>query len=71
MHGLEPVAHVGQRAADDHAHGVIEIAPPHLVGDRDRFEFGGLALAGIADFRGAEFGSPKRSWELVETLGGI
>ena len=48
MHGLEPVAHVGQRAADDHAHGVIEIAAAHLVGDRDRFEFGGLALAGIA-----------------------
>ena len=47
MHRLQAVAHVGQRAADDHAHRVIEIAPPHLVGDRDRLEFGRLALAGL------------------------
>ena len=45
VHRLQPVAHVGQSAADDHAHGVIEITPPHLVGDRDRLEFGTLALA--------------------------
>jgi FMN phosphatase YigB (HAD superfamily) len=25
MHRLQAVAHVGQRAADDHAHGVVEI----------------------------------------------
>ncbi len=36
MHGLQPVAHVGQRAGHDHAHGVIEIRPLHLVDDRDR-----------------------------------
>ena len=31
MHRLQPVANVGQRAPDDHAHGVIEIRSPHLV----------------------------------------
>ena len=36
VHGLEAVAHVGQRAGDDHAHGVIEVAALHLVGDRYR-----------------------------------
>ena len=33
MHGLEAVAHIGQGARDDHAHGVIEISPSHLVVD--------------------------------------
>ena len=32
---LEPVADVGQRARDDHAHRIIEIAGLHLVDDRD------------------------------------
>ena len=36
MHGFQPVAHVGQRTGHDHAHGVIEIRPLHLVDDRDR-----------------------------------
>ena len=35
MHRLQAVANVGQRAAHDHAHGVIEIRPPHLVFDID------------------------------------
>ncbi len=30
VHGLEPVADVGQRAPDDHAHRVIEVRRPHL-----------------------------------------
>ena len=34
LRGLEPVAHVGQRAADDHAHRVREIALLELVLDR-------------------------------------
>ena len=29
--GLQSVAHVGQRAADDHRHGVVEIRPLHLL----------------------------------------
>jgi multiple antibiotic resistance protein len=38
MHGLQAVADIRQRAAHDHAHGVIEIALLHLVGDRDRLD---------------------------------
>ena len=37
MHGLEAVAHVGQRPADDHAHGVVEVGGAHLVRDLDLF----------------------------------
>ena len=40
MHRLQPVAHVGQRAADDHAHCVIEIAFPHLLFDGDGGDLG-------------------------------
>ena len=36
MHGLEAVARIGQRAADDHAHGVIEIGFLQFVFDGDR-----------------------------------
>ena len=36
MHRLQAVAHVGQRPADDHAHGVIEVRRTHLVFDGDR-----------------------------------
>ena len=36
MHRLQAVADVGQRAADDHAHRVVEIRPAHLVFDVDR-----------------------------------
>ena len=35
MHGLEPVTRVRQRARHDHAHGVIEVAALHLLGDGD------------------------------------
>ena len=49
MDRLEPVAHVGQRAADDHAHRVIEIRRLHLIDDVDAFELarGGGRLKGI------------------------
>ena len=40
MHGLEAVANVGQGAAHDHAHRVIEIAAFHFVEDRDGFDVG-------------------------------
>lgn len=36
VHGFQAVAHVGQRAADDHAHRVIEVTRLHLVDDVDR-----------------------------------
>ena len=34
---LQAVANIGQRPADDHAHGVIEVGRAHLVFDGDRF----------------------------------
>ena len=40
MHRLQPVAHVRQRPADDHAHGVIEIGALHFVGDGNRADVG-------------------------------
>ena len=39
VHRLEPVAHVGQGAADDDAHGVVEIGATHLVLDANRDDF--------------------------------
>jgi len=39
VHGLQAVAHVRQRPADDHAHRVIEIALLHLVFEVDREDF--------------------------------
>ena len=44
MHRLQAVTRVGQRARHDHAHGVIEIAALHLLGDRDRTYVGGTAV---------------------------
>ena len=41
MDRLQPVPRIGQRAADDHAHRVIEIGTAHLVFDGDR---GDIAL---------------------------
>ena len=35
MHGLQAIANIGQRAADDDGHRVVEIRPPHLVFDVD------------------------------------
>ena len=40
MHRLETVAHVRQRPRHDHAHGVIEVAALHLLGDGDRANVG-------------------------------
>ena len=36
MGGLEPVARVGQRSSNDHAHRVIHVRPLHFVFDIDR-----------------------------------
>ncbi len=33
--GLQPVAHIGDRSPDDHAHRVIQVRRPHLVLNRD------------------------------------
>ena len=60
MHRLQPVAHIGQRAADDHAHRVIEVGAPHLVGDGDR-----LDVAGGERPEGVLFSSAKAGIEFV------
>ena len=44
VHRLQPVAHVGQRARHDHAHGVIEVGALHLVRDGHGADVGGAAV---------------------------
>ena len=39
--GLQPVAHVGQRAADDDAHRVVEVARAHLLLELARLDAAG------------------------------
>ena len=53
MHGLQAVAHVGQRAPDDHAHGIVEIRLLHLGFDIHREEgvWISSAIARLAPFR--------------------
>ena len=46
MHGLEAVAHIGQRAADDDRHRVVEIRPAHLVFNVDGNHVGGSGAGG-------------------------
>ena len=48
VHGLQAVADIGQSAAHDHAHGVIEVALLHLVGDRDRLDVAAQIRAVVA-----------------------
>ena len=31
MHGLQSIAHIGQGAADNHTHGVVEVRLTHLI----------------------------------------
>ena len=38
VHGLQPVAHVGQRAPDDDGHRVVEVRRAHLVLERARLD---------------------------------
>src|SRR3546814_4700972 len=49
MNGLQAVAHIGQGAAHDHAHRVIEVGGPHLLFDRYRrdVESVGRQLCGL------------------------
>jgi hypothetical protein len=49
VHRLQAVAHIGQRTAHDHAHGVVEIRPLHFLHDGNRLDVGReLAAAGSA-----------------------
>ena len=56
VHRLQTVAHVRKRAADDHAHRVIEIAALHLVEDRNRFDVLRTAARGPFVFVVSQFG---------------
>ena len=60
MHRLQTVAHVGKRAADDHAHRVIEIAALHLVEDRNRLDVLRAAARGPFVFVVSQFGRVLR-----------
>ena len=46
VHRLQSVAHVGERPRHDYAHGVIEVAALHLLGDRDRTNVGRVSRLG-------------------------
>ena len=46
VHGFQPVANIGQSAAHDHAHRVIEIASLHFIEDRDGLDIGRSAGGG-------------------------
>ncbi len=60
VHGLEAVAHVGQRARHDHAHRVIEIRALHLVRDRHGSDVRGRRLLGAVIFVVGQGVIPKR-----------
>jgi hypothetical protein len=55
MHGLETVANVGQRAADDDAHGVVEIRLAHLVFEVHGHYFARYFVHAEGRKKGAEF----------------
>ena len=46
MHRLETVADIGQSAANDHRHGIVEIRPPHLLFNVDGQQVGSSRRAG-------------------------
>ena len=47
LHGLQAVAHVGQRAAHDDRHRIVEIRFAHLVLDVDRDDVGAVGAAAV------------------------
>ena len=63
MHRLQPVAHVGKRAAHDHAHRVIEIAALHFVGDGHRTNIGTRRTRSV--FFVCLFGQGRRQSESI------
>src|ERR1039457_1354547 len=57
MHRFEAVADIGEGAADDHAHGVIQVRPLHLVFDIDGDHIFAAAIA-----HSGQSGLPTRGW---------
>jgi hypothetical protein len=64
VHGLEPVANVGQRAPDDHGHRVVQVGGAHLLLEPAR-----LDVAAADQVRGRH-GSPprRRGWQRGRSL---
>ena len=58
MHGLQSVAHIGQRAADDDRHRIVEIRPAHLLFNVDGLNVGRAGTSAIA-------GGSGKLWILV------
>ena len=58
VHGLEPVADIGQGAADDDRHGIVEIRLAHLVFNVDglNVQCAGTAIAAAGWWSQGEFG---------------
>ncbi len=57
VHRLEAVAHVRQRAPDDHAHGVVEVRAAHLLFEGDGQGFLGERIHGWAQSKNGSDGS--------------
>ncbi len=56
VHGLQPVADIGKRAAHDHAHRVIEVGALHFIQNGYGFNVGGAfrprpVVAGVAQWK--------------------
>ena len=51
MHGLQSVAHIGQRAADDDRHRIVEIRLAHLLFDIDGMNVAGARTLSVASGR--------------------
>jgi hypothetical protein len=54
MHGLQSVAYVGQRAADNHRQRIVEIRPLHLLFNVDGLNVEGARTLSVASGRRSE-----------------
>ena len=68
VHRLQAVARIGQGAADDHAHRVVEVRPPHLLFEADGQGFlGELRSCGVRSERGRDAGRCERGARGVDS----
>src|SRR2546427_13175016 len=63
VHGLQPVAYVGQRASDTPRHRIVEIRPPHLLFDIDGLNIRGAGNAAAVSASGRR--SQGKLWVLI------
>ena len=62
VHGLEPVAHVGQRPRHDDGHGVLEERALHLLLDLDGLDRRWGGLGNLGPGAGPAVASYPRAW---------